>query len=132
MSSTKDGPYSGAEYLDFLKAPANSGSSFVGLVKAGDDPDHLMFAHRSGCSRWVSIPVNQVESVHHLGWAACGDHQHALARVALKSPKKPEANTFAELASLHHDMTWAATSPAGATGALAGCVYDPVTGQWRC
>jgi len=132
MSSTKDGPYSGAEYLDFLKTQANNDSSFVGLVKAGDEPDQLMFAHRGSCSRWVSIPVSQVESVHHLGWTRCGDHQHALARVALKSPKKPEAATFAALASLHHDTAWSATSPGGAMGPLMGCVFDPVTGGWRC
>jgi hypothetical protein len=106
------------EFLDKLRSGTLAEPvEVVGMVREieGDD-ESLEFS--VDCARWISIPIEMVESVHSLGVMPCKDHTHHGARVRLKEPQSDEATVFARL--LGHRSNGPAMS-----GPIAPMPVDP-------
>lgn len=74
--------------------------TLTGMVKANDDSaDELLFAVGTRCQNWTSVPANLIETIDVLGAVSCGDHSHHRVTLTFKTPKSPEAATFAALLS---------------------------------
>ena len=129
--------FSGAVFRKRLKPPVALPAGFVGIVKPADDPDFFHFAHPSSCHRWAKIDAAHIAQVESLGKIVCGGHEHELVRLTLTPPESPQAETFKQLADLHHDLALRFTNGAAVAGFRAcpdgqhGC-WNEATQPWDC
>jgi hypothetical protein len=91
--------YSASEFIEKLKKDDFGSTSLVymGMVKAAEDNQHLMFANNLDCSNWVAIPTDIIENIEFVRLVPCKDHQHPLVRMTIKEPSSEEAKMFAAL-----------------------------------
>lgn len=85
--------YEPADFLSKLAAnglprlSTPSDLSIVGLVKSDTaSPLTVQFSYSPACERWLSIPIEIVESIDHIKTIACKDHEHPLVRVKITRP----------------------------------------------
>jgi hypothetical protein len=82
--------YESADFLSRLSTnnlPDPTEFSVVGLVKADAEKSSVInFSHSLACVRWLTIPIEIVETIDHLKTVACKDHQHPLVRIKFKRP----------------------------------------------
>lgn len=92
--------YSPAEFIERLKNEEFNSKPliFVGVLKAAEDEQHLMFANGAYCNNWTSIPVDAIESIELISVIPCKDHSHPLVRLTMKEPASEEAKMFASMA----------------------------------
>ena len=61
--------------------------AIIGLVKADEGSSSAIgFTRSLLCEKWLSLPIEIVESITHLANIACKDHEHLLVRVKFKRP----------------------------------------------
>jgi hypothetical protein len=65
--------------------------------KTEEEAETIQFAHGTGCEKWTSIPVAEIESVDLLSVVPCKDHSHPFVRLSLRPPEGDEAKLFADL-----------------------------------
>jgi hypothetical protein len=82
--------YEPADFLSKLSKnnlPNPTEVSIVGLVKSDEaNPSAIHFSYSLPCEQWLSIPIEIVETIDHLGTVPCKDHQHPLVRIKFKRP----------------------------------------------
>jgi len=92
--------YSASEFIEKLKSDDFGAPSLVfhGMVKVGEDENHLLFANGTYCSNWTAIPINIIESIDFIELVPCKDHAHPLVYLTIKEPTSEEAKMFASMA----------------------------------
>ncbi len=139
MSLRSGESYSASEYLGRLAEfdPDARTTSFEGMVRVADNGSDLLYAHLASCQTWIALPLDQIESIEHLGVARCRDHAHAHARVTLKSPESAKEQAVLSLAALHQDVGIKLMKTANAFNSVI-CppgqhpCFDAGTGKWTC
>lgn len=89
-----------AEFVEKLKGDADHPQphAFVGMLKAAEDEQHLMFAQGVSCANWTAVPVYLIEGIELISEAPCKDHSHPLVKMTFKTPASEEAQMYASLA----------------------------------
>jgi hypothetical protein len=109
--------------LEKLGGAGTSTHVFTGMVKAHPkNNDAIMFARPGDSSRWVTIPVSQVQDLQFVHTVQSEGQTLPVIHLHLKDPQSSDGKTFADLASLHSVL------PPGATG----CYYDYGSHRWVC
>lgn len=92
--------YTPAEFIEKLKGETDQSKPlvFVGMLKAAEDDQHLMFANGASCAHWTPVPVERIEGIEWISEVACKDHSHPLVKMTLKPPASEEAMMYASLA----------------------------------
>jgi hypothetical protein len=68
-------------------------TTFVGLAKYDrEKPQAIQFSWSSSCQQWLTVPMDMIETVHHLGSVPCQDHQHPLVKMTCKRPDESRAD----------------------------------------
>jgi hypothetical protein len=88
--------YEPADFLSKLAIdgfPSASEASICGLVKPDElNPSAIKFSYSLACGRWISIPIEIVETIDHLKTFPCKDHEHPLVRIKFKKPDENRAD----------------------------------------
>lgn len=106
--------YTGPAFAKALTLGTPLSPIFVaGMVKAGDDEEHIWFAPGTRChpDAWVHVPVDVIERVELIVHVPCDDHDHPFVHVYFKSP--PESDSQAYLFSQLLRRTAETSSGAG-------------------
>lgn len=92
--------YTPAEFIEKLKGETDHPKPlvFVGMLKAAEDDQHLMFANGASCTHWTPVPVERIEGIEWISDVPCKDHSHPLVKMTLKTPASEEAMMYASLA----------------------------------
>lgn len=82
--------YSPTEFLANLsqdELPDPTEVAIAGLVRADEKtPSVIYYSNSLSCEKWLSIPIEIIESIDHLRTVACKDHQHPLVKIKFKRP----------------------------------------------
>lgn len=82
--------YNPTEFLAKLavnELPNPVKATIFGLVKPNEKSPLLIdFSNSLACEKWLSLPLELVESIEHLKTIKCKDHQHPLVKVIFKQP----------------------------------------------
>ena len=89
------------KFMDNLLSESPPGAVISGMVRAGSDPDYLMFAHIGDCEHWIGLHTSTIKSIKELGRAECGGHSHVVAEIQLNSPTTELEKSFAAVTALH-------------------------------
>lgn len=127
------------KFMDKLLSEPPPGAVISGMVRAGSDPDYLLFAHVDNCQHWIGLHTSTIKSVKELGHAECRGHLHVVAEIQLNSPTTELEKSFAAVTALHGARLARLQLPAGAqtsdqpppTPCLTGWKRT-VDGTWYC
>ena len=92
------------EFVAQLKSGALSVGeplAFMGMVKAAEDDQHVLFASGPNSDASTKLPLGLIESIEFRDVASCQDHTHPLVRLYVKEPRSEEAKAFASLTKEH-------------------------------
>jgi hypothetical protein len=82
--------YNPAEFLSKLSVnelPDPTEVTIVGLARSDERfPSAIHFTTSLSCDKWLSIPIEIIESIDHLKTITCNDHQHPLVKIKFKRP----------------------------------------------
>jgi hypothetical protein len=83
------------------KLPEPGELAVAGLIKTGEDEEHIYFSSSRACTEWLPVPIGLIQSIQHLMNVACKDHQHPLVRIIFKRADEvgPEAAFFMAMLS---------------------------------
>ncbi len=84
--------YNPTEFLSKLSAnelPDPSDLTIVGLAKSEETSRSVLYFSLSpSCEKWLTIPIEIVESIEHLRTITCRDHQHPVVRIRFKQAEE--------------------------------------------
>jgi hypothetical protein len=82
--------YSPTEFLSKLSVNELSDPTEVaifGLVKVDENSSSVIhFSNSPSCETWLSIPIEIIESIDHLRFITCKEHQHPIVKIKFKHP----------------------------------------------
>jgi hypothetical protein len=89
------------KFMDKLLSESPPGAVFSGMVRAGSEPDYLMFAHIGDCEHWIGLHTSTIKSIKELKRVECRGHSHVVAEIQLNSPTTELEKSFAAVTALH-------------------------------
>lgn len=66
----------------------------TGAVKESDDIGVILVSSGLDCKKWTKIAETTVERYEYVGRVACGDHDHPVVKLYLRSPSTPIEQAF--------------------------------------